>query len=338
MSYWIKILDKQWKVLDLLLDWFENLIFSSFLDWVWTWTFQTRTKSWMIALLQVSNSIEIIDIDNNDRVLWRWFIRPFTAEKEITTISLTEIKDKLNYRFKTSYWKYTSIIEVLNDLSIDYDLNMPDMSIDLDYRPKQDYFSILENIKKQTGYDWSYDWSKITFWRVWDKVTDLFLGTWEWNECNNSWSNLIWINNPSAKFTEQYNRVLAFWNDNLFYELWTWDIESVITIDTDDIWKLEDSAIEHLEYWKSRRIISFEVTSRKSNLLNVWDYINISIQEWSDIFDIDAEVRILKKELIFNWCDFISNISVSEAKNIVRDEFNIINSLASRFNYIESKI
>ena len=336
MEIWILIKTSTWTPLRIFTKGFSNLRFSEYLDGIGTGTFQIQTQSDMLQLLQPSNIIDVIDISNNDKVIWTGWVRPFQIDCNTWIINLTEIKDRMNYRFIETTGSFTSLNDLLTTLWYPFDLNKPDLPLDVEYKSGFSFYNILEEARKQTGYDWGFDGTTLTFGCIGVTRSDIWFDNTIKESCNstNPW---VSISNIKARFLEQYDRVIAIWDDGLVATAWSWEIEQLIDIETLSQTELQTAADEYLKLWQGRRIITFDVNSERAIYIDVWDSVLVSISEKSDIFNTDQYVRVLKKEYILDWCTFRVNLSVSETNALLRDnDFNLLSSLLRRINRLET--
>lgn len=341
MEVGLKILDSNLNVIANLYTWFRDLQFSEFLDGVWSWRFTVDTQPNMISLLSPSNVVDIVDRDNNDKTLWRWFIRPFTVWCNFSTILLSDIKYRLDFSILETTGTFTNISDMLALLSTKWFntvLNLPDKTFDwIEYRIGMKWYNVLEEIRKDTEYDWDFDWSTITFWRVWEDRTDLKFSSEAvpWN-CKQSWWELF-IENIESTFVEEYNKVIAYNPDVWLAISGTGSIEVSVDSNATTLADLQIVADEKLKLWTGRRVVTFDIPNVGDVNINVWDSIFTQASCNSDIIQLQDYVRVLKKEVVLNNCDLITRIFVSEWKVSLFDRNNIDISVDSRISNLETK-
>lgn len=314
-----------------------DLKFSEFLDGIGTGQFSIRTWNEMRQYLQMNNIVEILDFWQNEKVIWRGWVRWADICNDVSTFRLNQTKDMLNNYVITSSWTVTSITEALQLIGLPYNLNQPDITFDgIEYRVGTTAYTLLEEIRKATDYNYDYDGFTITYGRLWRDRTDVgFTNTIKPSSCSVT-EGEIYINNICASPTLQYDKVVAHsWN--LFAQAGSWKIQVSISSDADNVTDLQSVANEYLERGLPWRVITFDVPNLTSWVLNLWDKIDVSIQWLDDSRNIDDEVFVLKTENFLDGCSVRTKLTVSETKVLIRDNYNVLNNIANKVQNLETK-
>ena len=341
----IRILNSTWQPIAIFEPWFDNsgllsLSFSDLLDGIWTGRFEIPTWSEMRQYLQINNIVEIIDFSgcNGEQVIWRGWIRPNTKICDGKSVFfLNETKDILQSKVITSEWTVNNITEALDLIGLPYLLNSPDITLEgIEYRVWMTAYTLLEEIRKATWYNYSYDGFNILYGRLWEDRTDVWFSDTvkPWNCLQCEWE--FYIDNICAQPTIQYDKVIAY-NDDIFATAWSGWIEISVSSEADNMTDLQLVADEYLDRWKPWRIITFDARNIPAWVINVWDRIDVSISTKDDSRNVDDMMYVVKTEGLLDWCNVTTRVFISEEKILYKDDFNVINNLANRIQNLETK-
>ena len=337
MEIALQIYDQNFVPLALFEKDFFDVSWSEFLWGVWSGQFTIPTQSEMLKLVQPGNTIEFIDVSNNDKTLVRWFIRPFTISQDVAIINFNEIKDKLNFEYAKTNGTLSNVLWLQSLTSYVVSANVGNPSLNIEYRFWMSIFSILEEIAKVTDYDWWFDGQTITVGKIWNVRSDVEFYN-QWNaSCTSSKS--IYIDNIEAQFSEKYTKVLAYSNASgspITTIVWTGNIETAIELNAGDLPTLIEQAKEHLSLWSGRRVVSFSCPGIQEYIA-IGDELPVEISGLQDIFNLSTNTRILKKEVTIEECNLTTRFSISEIKLGIKDNYNIFRRIDERLQKLQTR-